>query len=94
MEMVNVPKLHNMNITGKGVMIASFDDGFDWKNHEALRNLRIINEYDFINEDPNTYFEKKQKYEDARNQGQHGTATLSTMSGCLNGKLIGPAFDT
>ena len=94
MEMVNVPKLHNMNITGKGVMIASFDDGFDWKNHEALRNLRIINEYDFINEDPNTYFEKKQKYEDSRSQGQHGTATLSTMSGFLNGKLIGPAFDS
>lgn len=94
MEMVNVPKLHNMNITGKGVMIASFDDGFDWKNHEALKNLKVINEYDFINKDPNTFYEKKQKYEDAKNQGQHGTATLSTMSGFSEGKLIGPAFDS
>ena len=80
MEMVNVPKLHNMNITGKGIMIASFDDGFDWKNHEALKNLRVRNEYDFINNDQNTYFEKKQKYKDEKIQGQHGTATLSSMS--------------
>lgn len=94
MEMVNVPKLHNMNITGKGVMIASFDDGFDWKNHEALKNLRVRNEYDFINNDQNTYFEKKQKYKDEKIQGQHGTATLSSMSGFYDGKLIGPAFDS
>lgn len=94
MEMVNVPKLHNMNITGKGVMIASFDDGFDWKNHEALKNLRVLNEYDFINNDQNTYFEKKQKYKDEKIQGQHGTATLSSMSGFYDGKLIGPAFDS
>ena len=80
--------------TGKGVMIASFDDGFDWKNHEALKNLRVLNEYDFINNDQNTYFEKKQKYKDEKIQGQHGTATLSSMSGFYDGKLIGPAFDS
>lgn len=94
MEMVNVPKVHNMNISGKGVLIASFDDGFDWKKHEALQNLKVMNEYDFINEDPNTFYENNQKYRDDRNQGQHGTATLSTMSGFKNGKLIGPAFDS
>lgn len=94
MEMVNVPKVHNLNITGKGVLIASFDDGFDWKNHEALKNLKVINEYDFINEDNNTYYEKNQKYKDSRSQGQHGTGTLSSMSGFKEGKLIGPAFDS
>ena len=94
MEMVNVPKLHNMNITGKGVMIASFDDGFDWKNHEALRNLNVTGEYDFINKDENTFAEKNQKYNDSKNQGAHGTSTLSTMSGFKNGKLVSPAFDS
>ncbi len=94
MEMVNVPKVHDLNITGKGVMIASFDDGFDWKNHEALRNLNVVDEYDFINEDKNTFAERNQKYEDKKNQGQHGTATLSSMSGYKKGKLIGPAFDS
>lgn len=94
METVNVPKVHNMNITGKGVLIASFDDGFDWKNHESLKNLNVLGEYDFINEDGNTFYEKNQKYKDERNQGQHGTATLSSMSGYKEGKLIGPAFDS
>lgn len=94
METVNVPKVHNLNITGKGVLIASFDDGFDWKNHESLKNLNVIGEYDFINEDGNTFYEKNQKYRDEKNQGQHGTATLSSMSGYKEGKLIGPAFDS
>lgn len=94
MEMVNVPKVHNLNITGKGVMIASFDDGFDWKNHESLWDLEVTDEYDFINEDKNTYAEKNQKYEDKNNQGAHGTATLSSMSGFREGKLIGPAFNS
>ena len=94
METVNVPEVHNLNITGKGVLIASFDDGFDWKNHESLKDLKVTGEYDFINEDGNTFYEKNQKYKDERNQGQHGTATLSSMSGYKEGKLIGPAFDS
>ncbi|HEX2788630.1 MAG TPA: S8 family serine peptidase [Ignavibacteria bacterium] len=92
MEMVNVPLLHQMGFTGKGVMIASFDDGFDWRNHESLQDLNITMEYDFINEDSATYMQKNQKYEDKNNQGSHGTATLSTMSGFKNGKLVSPAF--
>lgn len=94
MEMVNVPKLHNMNITGKGVMIANFDDGFDWKRHEALKNLKVEGEYDFVNADRNTFYEQNQKYPETRIQGQHGTATLSCMSGFKEGRLIGPAFDS
>ncbi|HLT24698.1 MAG TPA: S8 family serine peptidase [Ignavibacteria bacterium] len=91
---VNVPKLHNMGVTGRGVLIASFDDGFEWKTHEALKNLKIIDEYDFINKDKNTAREKNQKHEDISTQGGHGTATLSSMSGYFPGKLIGPAFDS
>ena len=94
METVNVPKVHNLKITGKGVLIASFDDGYDWKNHEALKNLNVLGEYDFINEDGNTFYEKNQRYKDEKNQGAHGTATLSTMSGYKEGKLISPAFDS
>lgn len=94
METVNVPKVHNLKITGKGVLIASFDDGYDWKNHEALKNLNVLEEYDFINEDGYTFYEKNQRYKDERNQGAHGTATLSTMSGYKEGKLISPAFDS
>jgi hypothetical protein len=93
MELVNVPKVHALGITGKGVIIACFDDGFDWRNHEALRDLNVIDEYDFINEDPRTFYEENQTYEDKRNQGQHGTAVISTMCGYKEGKLISPAYD-
>lgn len=92
MELVNVPKVHDLGITGEGVLIACFDDGFDWKNHEALRDLKVLEEYDFINEDPRTYYEEGQTYKDRRNQGQHGTAVVSTMSGFRQGKLVGPAY--
>ncbi len=92
MEVVNVPKVHELGITGKGVLIASFDDGFDWRNHEALRDLNVIGEYDFVNEDDRTHYEKNQVYEDERKQGAHGTAVISTMSGYKEGKLIGPAY--
>lgn len=94
METVNVPKVHNLNITGDGIMIASFDDGFDWRHHEVFRKLKVKDEYDFINEDKNAFAERNQKYTDEDRQGQHGTATLSTMSGFKEGKLIGPAFDS
>ena len=94
MQQIDVPKVHNMNITGEGVLIASLDDGFDWRNHEALKNLKILDEYDFINKDKNTFPEKDQKYEDSDFQGGHGTATLSSLAGFKEGKLIGPAFNS
>jgi len=92
MEMVNVPLLHKMGFSGNGIMITSLDDGFDWKNHEALKNLNISIEYDFVNKDGNTAPEENQKFKDIPSQGGHGTATLSSMSGFMPGKLIGPAF--
>ncbi|MCE1165713.1 MAG: S8 family serine peptidase [Bacteroidetes bacterium] len=93
MTLVNVPPVHNLGITGRGVLVASLDDGFEWKTHEALKNLKIIGEYDFINEDNNTAREENQRYKDENNQGGHGTATLSSMAGFMEGKLIGPAFN-
>jgi subtilisin family serine protease len=91
-KMVNVPKVHNLGINGQGVLFASFDDGFEWRSHEALKDLKIIDEYDFINEDNNTGKEENQKYKDSPQQGMHGTATLSAACGYKEGKLIGPSF--
>jgi serine protease AprX len=94
MNQIDVPKVHNLGITGKGVVVASFDDGFEWRNHEALKDLKISDEYDFVNKDGNTFSEQNQKYEDSNEQGWHGTATLSSMAGYKTGKLIGPAFNS
>ncbi|MFA5403447.1 MAG: S8 family serine peptidase [Ignavibacteria bacterium] len=94
MNQLDVPKVHNLGITGKGVLVASLDDGFDWRNHEALKDLKVIAEYDFINKDEFTYNEANQKYEDSYEQSGHGTGTFSTMAGYKEGKLIGPAFNS
>lgn len=94
MMLVNVPAVHNLGITGSGVMVASFDDGFEWKTHEALMGLNVLDEFDFINKDKNTAREKNQKYTDSESQGGHGTATLSSLAGFKEGKLIGPAFNS
>jgi serine protease AprX len=91
---IDVPKVHNLGITGKGVLVASLDDGFEWRNHEALKDLKVLDEYDFVNQDVNTFCEPNQKYEDTPDQGAHGTATFSTMAGYKEGKLIGPAFNS
>jgi len=92
MNQIRVPLIHNMGINGKGVMIASFDSGFEWRDHEALRDLNITDEFDAINKDNATYNEANQKYKDVPDQSEHGTATLSNMAGFKEGKLIGPAF--
>lgn len=94
MNQIDVPKAHNLGITGKGVLVASLDDGFNWRNHEALKDLKVLDEYDFVNKDDYTYNEQNQKYEDSYDQSGHGTATFSTMAGFKEGKLIGPAYNS
>lgn len=94
MMLVNVPNVHNLGITGKSVLVASFDDGFEWRTHESLSRLNVLDEFDFINGDKNTAREEGQKYPDANSQGGHGTGTLSTLGGFKEGKLIGPAFNS
>lgn len=94
MMLVNVPKVHNLGITGKGVLVASFDDGFEWKTHESLKGLNVLEEFDFINGDKNTAREDNQKYVDTKSQGGHGTSTLSCLGGFKEGSLIGPAFNS
>ena len=90
--LIDVPKVHNLGITGKGVLITSLDDGFNWREHEALKDLNILDEYDFVNNDNITYNQLNQTYEDKTEQSAHGTATLSSMGGFKEDKLIGPAF--
>jgi len=94
MNLIDAVKVHNLGITGKGVLVASFDDGFEWRNHDAFSRLQVLDEFDFINGDKVVSREQSQKYEDTQSQGGHGTATLSSLAGFSDGKLIGPAFNS
>ncbi|MEO6692151.1 MAG: S8 family serine peptidase, partial [Saprospiraceae bacterium] len=95
-QQINVPKLHNYGITGYGSRVGMCDDGFNWRNHEALNTRRVLGEFDWIFKDDSTLFQREpnQIPGDAFDQDGHGTATLSTLGGFKEGKLIGPGFDS
>ena len=87
-ELINVPKVHDLGITGKGVWIGMLDTGFKHTDHEAFENLNVIAEFDFVNNDNVT----ENEGQDDDGQHNHGTQTLSTVGGFMEGKLIGSAF--
>ena len=86
---MRVPELHQMGITGTGVLVGMLDTGFSYKNHEAFSQLQVIAEYDFINNDNVT----ENEMEDSKFQHDHGTKTLSVIAGFQQGQLIGPAYN-
>ena len=77
MMLVNVPVVHNLGITGKGVLVASFDDGFEWSTHDRLWVLMFLKNLILLIKIKHPR-EKNQKYPDSESQGGHGTATLSS----------------
>jgi len=88
-QLINVPPLHSVGISGKEVLVGMLDTGFRWRVHEALSTRRVIAEHDFIQNDDTTANQEG----DAGDQDSHGTATMSVLGGYKPGKLIGPAFD-
>ncbi|KAF0142650.1 MAG: subtilisin-like serine protease [Stygiobacter sp.] len=85
----DVPVVHDLGITGKGVLIGILDTGFRWKTHPALKDLKIVAERDFIQKDDVT----ENQAGDAGNQDSHGTNVLGLMAGFDPGNLIGPAYE-
>jgi serine protease AprX len=86
--LMNVPALHDLNYTGKGVIIGVFDNGFRLLTHEAFDSMKIVGTYDFVDHkvsvvpnNPNSAF------------GSHGLETLSEIAGRKDGQLIGAAFE-
>jgi len=86
--MIHVPEVHDLGLSGRGVLITMLDTGFNL-NHEALRSVNVMAQRDFINKDNNTADEPGQ---DFPGQESHGTSTLSIIGGFKSGQLIGPAY--
>lgn len=89
MDLINAPTAHDSGYKGQGVLIASFDAGFDNLSHPVFDSIRArgLRTYDFVNHDTNVANENGQMGE-----GSHGTATLSLVGGYKPGNLISPAF--
>lgn len=89
MQIINAPIAHDSGYMGQGVLIASFDAGFDNLQHPSFDSIRSrgFRTYDFVNHDTNVANEFGQM-----GDGSHGTQTLSLVGGYKPGSLISPAF--
>jgi len=86
-EMLKGEVLHQKGFTGQGMTIAVMDGGFPGVNTlSAFQQMRDNNQikggYDYVQRNANFYA-----------GDSHGTSVLSTMSGFVDGQLIGTAPD-
>jgi len=88
LELSDVPEVHTKEITGAGVLIGLLDTGFDWKNHESLKDANVVAEYDFVFHDSSTENDSL----DNTAQHNHGTLVFSIVGGFKEGSLIGSSF--
>ncbi|MCK4386290.1 MAG: hypothetical protein KAW52_08515, partial [candidate division Zixibacteria bacterium] len=86
---INVPELHNLGYSGKGVLITMLDTGY-WIHHPAFDSIlnsgRLVATYDFISGDTNVVDGSED------HQRDHGTYTWSAVGGFVENTLIGPAY--
>lgn len=86
---IKVVDVHNLGINGSDVIVGMVDDGYtNHRVHNAMKNIRVLAEYDFIQRDSNTSRAPGEFFA----QGLHGAYTLSALAGFENGKLVGPAY--
>ena len=89
MRLINAIPLHEIGITGSGVLVGLLDSGFRWRTHESLTTRKVLAEHDFIHDRDVT----ANGPDDATNQDFHGTLVMSILGGYMPGRLIGPAFN-
>ncbi|MGH2567385.1 MAG: S8 family serine peptidase, partial [Bacteroidota bacterium] len=86
---IKVVDVHNLGINGYGVIVGMVDDGYNnHRTHNALKNIDVLAEYDFVQRDSNTSRASGEFF----SQGNHGSYTLSALAGFDSGNLIGPAY--
>jgi serine protease AprX len=92
LKQIRVPVIHDMGFCGEGVIVGMLDTGY-YKDHHtfaaAFSESRVLDEWDFINDDGNTQNEG----DDPIDQHDHGTCTWSALGGEFDGELYGPAFN-
>ncbi|HMS65064.1 MAG TPA: S8 family serine peptidase [Ignavibacteria bacterium] len=89
--LINVPPVHSLGHTGEGILIASFDAGFNNLSHNCFSRMIQygLRTYDFVNGDTIVADGNGRL-----GNGSHGTLTLSLIGGFEDGYLISPAFDS
>ena len=88
LELSGIPQVHALGINGSGVLIGMLDAGFRYETHDALKNIKIVGEHDFIQNDSIT----ENQAGDTPDQDSHGTSTLSLLGGYSPGNIVGAAY--
>ncbi|MBK9098265.1 MAG: S8 family serine peptidase [bacterium] len=88
LQLSDIPAVHSKGITGEGVLLGLLDTGFNWKNHESLKDATVVAEYDFIFKDNSTANDSL----DNPAQHNHGTLVFSIVGGFKDSSLIGSAY--
>jgi len=87
LEMLKIPAVHRIGVTGEGVLLGLLDTGFRWRQQPGFAHLQVLAEWDFLGNDSVT---ANQPGDDPL-QDLHGTAVLSVLGAVLPGTLIGAA---
>jgi subtilisin family serine protease len=91
-EQIGLRKVHEQGYTGKGVVIAILDTGFDIY-HEAFNHpdhpLEVIRQWDLVYNDTDVSPDSS----DAIGQHLHGTLCLGIIAAYMPGKYIGSAYE-
>ncbi len=88
LEFLGVLDAHECWVTGAGLLVGVQDTGFTI-DHEALSHVDVVDEYDFVNDDPITSDEAG----DIEGHHNHGTAVLSLLTGHEEGDFRGVVPD-
>jgi serine protease AprX len=88
LDMMQVPALHALGLSGSGVLVAMLDSGFRI-THEVFAGLDVVATRDFIHGDLNVDDDPNQ---DVPGQMTHGTWTLACVAGHKPGTFSGGAF--
>jgi serine protease AprX len=85
---IHVPELHNIGLSGEGVLITILDTGFSM-DHPAFEHIvdsgRLVATHDFINGDDDVD-------DGDESQTSHGISVLSAVGGFVDGTMVGSAF--
>lgn len=88
LNLVRVPELHAQGITGAGVLVGHFDNGYRLLAHECLAAVTVVAAHDFIDGDS----DPAPPAGSPSNWGAHGIATLSVLAGWAPGQVVGAAY--
>ncbi len=90
-DIIHVPQVHSHGYTGEGVLVASFDAGFDNLEHYCFNQMRSkgFRTYDFVNGDTIVADGVGRM-----GHGSHGTLTLSLVGGYSPDSLVSPAYNS